>query len=336
MRNQTREIFNAFLQRQAELNGVADPSKKFAVTTPVEQALEALIQDSSEFLSRINIVPVTDQQGEKLGLGVGSTIASTTDTDNADRATQDPTNMDGVGYLCTQTNFDTHIKYALLDMWAKFPNFQTLWRDQVIKRIGLDRQMIGWNGASRAATSDRVANPLLQDVNKGWLQKARENAPARVMTEVVGASSVVNVGATGDYKNLDQLVFDAVGNLLDPWYADDTELVVVMGRALLADKYFPIIGTHGETPTENRALDMMLSAKRVGGLQAARVPNFPANSLAITRLDNLSIYYQEGSRRRTIVENAKRDRVEDYQSVNEAYVVEDHGGFCAVENITFV
>lgn len=336
MRNQTRQIFNAFLQRQAELNGIADPSKKFAVTTPVEQALESKIQDSSEFLSRINIVPVTEQQGEKLGLGVGSTIASTTDTDSADRATQDPTSLDGVGYLATQTNFDTHIKYALLDMWAKFPDFQTRWRDQVIKRIALDRQMIGWNGTSRAATSDRATNPLLQDVNKGWLQKARENAAARVMTEVVAASGVVNVGAGGDYANLDSLVFDAVNNLLDPWYTDDTELVVVMGRALLADKYFPIIETHGETPTENRALDMMLSAKRVGGLQAARVPNFPANSLAITRLDNLSIYYQEGSRRRTIVENAKRDRIEDYQSVNEAYVVEDHGGFCAVENITFV
>lgn len=336
MRNDTRQIFNAFLQRQAELNGISDPTKKFAVTAPVEQSLESLIQDNSEFLGRINVVPVTEQQGEKLGLGVGSTIAGTTDTTAADRATQDPTNMDGVGYLCTQTNFDTHIRYALLDMWAKFPDFQIKWRDTILKRIALDRQMIGWNGTSRAATSDRVANPLLQDVNIGWLQKARANAPARVMTEVVALSGAVNVGATGDYKNLDSLVFDAVQNLLDPWYRNDPEVVVVLGSGLLADKYFPIIQTHAETPTENRALDMMLSAVRVGGKQAVSVPNFPANAMAITRLDNLSIYYQEGSRRRTIVENAKRDRVEDYQSVNEAYVVEDHGGLCAVENITFV
>ena len=336
MRNDTRQIFNAFLQRQAELNGIADPTKKFAVTTPVEQTLESKIQDSSEFLSRINIVGVNEQQGEKLGLGVGSSIASTTDTDAQDRATQDPTNMDGVGYLCTQTNFDTHIGYSKMDMWAGFPDFQTRWRDAVLKRIAIDRQMIGWNGTSRAATSDRVANPLLQDVNIGWLQKMRDNAPARVLTEVVAASGQVTIGGAGDYKNLDQLVFDVINNLVDPWYRKDNELVVILGDELLADKYFPIIGTHAETPTENRALDMMISNVRVGGKQAVTVPNFPGNSLAVTRLDNLSIYYQKGSRRRTITENAKRDRVEDYQSVNEAYVVEDHGGMCAVENIVLL
>lgn len=333
MRNTTREIFNAFMQRQAELNGIGDPTKKFSVAPSVEQSLESKIQESSEFLSRINIVPVTEQQGEKLGLGIGSSIASTTDTSANDRQTQDPTDLDKVGYLATQTNFDTHITYAKLDMWAKFQDFQLKWRDAILKRIALDRQMIGWNGTSRAATSNRTTNPLLQDVNLGWLQKARVNSPERVLSEVVEASGKVTIGSSGDYKNLDALVFDAAGNMLDPWYVEDTELVVVMGRALLADKYFPIIGQHAETPTENRALDLMLSAKRVGGLQAVRVPNFPANALAITRLDNLSIYYQEGSRRRHIMENPKRDRIEDYQSVNEAYVIEDHGGFCAVENI---
>lgn len=332
MRNETRQALNAYLHRQAELNGIEDATQKFAVSTPIEQTLESKIQDTSEFLKRINIVPVTDQQGEKLGLGVGSTIAGTTDTDVQDRETQDPTNLDDNGYNCTKTNFDTHVKYALLDMWAKFPDFQTRMRDAIIKRIALDRQLVGWNGVSRAATSDRGANPLLQDVNIGWLEKARVNAPARVLQEVVALSGQVTIGGAGDYKNLDSLVFDSVGNLLEPWYVDDTELVVIMGRALLADKYFPLIESYGQ-PTESRALDMLISGKRVGGLSAVRVPNFPANALAVTRLDNLSIYYQEGSRRRHILDNPKRDRIEDYQSVNESYVIEDYGNFCAVENI---
>ncbi len=42
-------------------------------------------------------------------------------------------------------------------------------RNAIIKRQALDRIMIGFNGVSRAKTSDRSANPLLQDVNKGWL-----------------------------------------------------------------------------------------------------------------------------------------------------------------------
>ena len=55
--------------------------------------------------------------------------------------------------------------------------------------------------------------------------------------------------------------------------------------------------------------------------------------MLITRLDNLSIYWQAGTRRRSVIDNPKRDRVENYESVNEAYVVEDYDGACLVENI---
>lgn len=336
MRNETRVVYNAYLQRQAELNGIQDATKMFAVTNPVEQTLEDKIQESSGFLSRINVVGVTDQQGEKLGLSMGNTLASTTDTDIQDRATQDPTNMDGIGYLCTQTDFDSHVSYKKLDLWAKFKDFQIRMRNAITKRIALDRMMIGFNGTSRAATSDRGANPLLQDVNLGWIEKARVNAPARVLSEVVALSNQVTVGAAGDYKNLDALVYDAIGNLLPAWYHEDPEVVVVLGRNLQDDKYFPLIETHGGTPTEAQALDIMISNKRIGGKTAVAVPFFPANAMMITRLDNLSIYFQEGSRRRHIVENPKRNRIEDYQSVNESYVVEDHDGMCVVENIVIL
>ena len=61
----------------------------------------------------------------------------------------------------------------------------------------------------------------------------------------------------------------------------------------------------------------------------------PDNSILITRFDNLSIYEQENTRRRTIVDNAKRDRIETYESVNEAYVVEDYDYALLIENIQF-
>ena len=335
MRKDTREKFNRYVARQALLNGIPahDVSTKFTVDPTVEQVLEEKVQESSEFLKRVNITGVSEQEGEKLGLGIGSSIAGTTDTDAQDRQTQDPTSLDKDSYRCEQTNFDTHLKYSKMDAWAKFRDFQSRIRNVILRRIGIDRMIIGWNGTSRAVTSDRVANPLLQDVNKGWLQHARDKAVERVLSEVVAASGVVQVGTDGDYANLDAMVFDITGALLDPWYTEDTGLVCIMGRELLADKYFPMIESHAETPTEVRALDMIISGKRVGGLPAVRVPFFPARSLVVTRLDNLSVYWQEGTRRRTILDNAKRDRVEDYQSVNEAYVIEDLGGFCAVENI---
>jgi Phage major capsid protein, P2 family len=81
---------------------------------------------------------------------------------------------------------------------------------------------------------------------------------------------------------------------------------------------------------------MIVSQKRIGGLPAVSVPYFPANAMMVQRLDNLSIYWQEGARRRTIVDNAKRDRIENFESSNDAYVVEDFGAGCMVENITAV
>ena len=334
MRNNTRRLFDAYTAEVATLNGVGRVDVKFSVEPTVQQRLEDKIQESSEFLQKINIHGVTEQEGEKVGLGVSGPVASTTDTTKQDRQTSDISTLDGRRYRCEQTNSDTHITYTKLDAWAKFPDFQTRIRDAIIRRQALDRIMIGFNGVKRAPTSDRAANPMLQDVNKGWLQEMREQAPQRVMKEGKKDSGKIIVGgAGGDYANLDALVFDVVNHMIDPWYAEDPDLVVVCGRQLLADKYFPIVNQTNR-PTDALAVDMIISQKRIGNLPAVRVPYFPANGLLVTRLDNLSIYFQEGSRRRTIVDNAKRDRIENYESSNDDYVLEDLGCAALAENIT--
>lgn len=335
MRNQSRRLYNAYLDQVAKLNGVESAAEKFTVEPSVQQTLETKIQESSEFLGRINMVGVAEQMGDKIGLGVSGPIASTTNTTTTDRATRDVTVMDEQGYVCTQTNFDTHLTYAKIDAWAKFQDFQTRIRDAILRRQALDRIMVGFNGTSRQATSDFGTNQLLQDVNIGWLQKYRTHASDRVLAEVVAESGKVTVGATGDYKNLDALVFDAINNMIEPWYQEDGGLVAIMSRDLLADKYFPLINT-ANPPSEQAALDMVISQKRVGGVQAVRVPYMPAGKIFITSLENLSIYWQEGTRRRTVVDNAKRDRIENYESSNEAYVIEDYGYGCLVENIELV
>ncbi|MEA3379761.1 MAG: phage major capsid protein, P2 family [Pseudomonadota bacterium] len=332
MRNETRKLFNDFQNRLATLNGVESVGAKFTVEPSIQQTLETRMQESSEFLNSINVIGVNEQQGEKLGLGISGTIAGRTDTNQNDRQPTDPTDMEGSSYFCKQTNFDTALRYGKLDAWAKFQDFQTRIRDAILKRQALDRIMIGFNGKSAAAQSDRIANPLLQDVNIGWLQKMRDHAAERVMTEVVDASGKITIGTSGDYKNLDALVYDMVNTLINPWYQDDTELVVLTGRKLLSDKYFPLVNSD-LVPTEKTAADMMISQKRIGGLQAVRVPHFPANTIMVTRLDNLSLYWQEGSRRRNIIDNPKRDQIENYESSNDAYVVEDYGCAAVAENI---
>ncbi|PJH88507.1 MULTISPECIES: phage major capsid protein, P2 family [Pseudomonas] len=333
MRNDTRVLFNAYLQQLAQLHGVADVTTKFTADPSVAQTLETRIQESSAFLSAINIYGVSEQSGEKIGISIDGTIASTTDTTVKDREPRDPSGLDDRGYTCTQTNFDTSIRYQKLDQWAKFKDFQARIRDAIIKAQALNRIMIGWNGISRAATSNPTINKLLQDVNIGWLQKMREENPARVMTEVKDGSGKIEIGANKDFANIDALVVSMVNEFIEPWYQEDTELVVICGRQLLADKYFPIIN-QVQAPSEMLAADIVTSQKRLGNLPAVRVPHFPASGLMVTRLDNLSLYWQEGTRRRTVIDNAKRDRIENFESVNESYVIEDLGCAALAENIT--
>ncbi|MGO2439980.1 MAG: phage major capsid protein, P2 family [Serratia proteamaculans] len=343
MRKQTRFKFNAFLSRVAELNGVdtGDLDKKFSVEPSVTQTIMTRVQDSSTFLTRINILPVREMKGEKIGMDVTGTIASTTDTAGGDeRETADFATLDAEGYLCQQVNYDFHIRYNTLDLWARYQDFQTRLRDAIVKRQALDRIMIGFNGTHRAKTSNRIKFPLLQDIAPGWLQKYRENAPSRVMDKIVGedgsvVSDKIRVGTGGDYANLDALVMDATNNLIAPWYQEDPELVVICGRQLLADKYFPLVNQE-QPNSEAMAADLIISQKRIGNLPAVRVPYFPADALLITRMDNLSIYWQEDTQRRHMVENSKRDRIENYESINEDYVVEDYACGALVENITLL
>lgn len=345
MRNDTRLAYNAYLGQIASLNGVGDATVSFSVAPVVEQKLEEIIQKSSDFLSKISIVTVKQQEGAKVGLGVTRPIASRTLTNSATgvrRKPVDPTDTADKGrYFCAQTNSDVGIKYAKLDMWAHRPEFQTLIRDTIVKQQGRDRIMIGWNGVSRADTTDITANPLLQDVNLGWLYKIRTFAPDRVMSDggiTPDATKAVYVaigtpGTDVDYVNLDALVFDAT-ELLDEWHRDDTDLVVIVGRDLLQDKYANIINAAGDKATEMEARNRILTLpKQIGGKTAVVVPFFPATSLLITSLDNLAIYVQAESRRRQIKDAPEFDEIQDFQSVNEAYVVEDYGRCALVENI---
>ena len=332
MRNETRQHFNGYLGQQARLNSVDSAATKFNVAPTIQQKLEEKLQESSDFLGRINVVGVPELKGEKLGLGISGTIASRTDTSGTGtRKTQDATSMTGGGYECAKTDYDHHIRYATLDSWAKFKDFQARISAQVLQRCALDRITTGWNGVQAAANTNRTQNPLLQDVNIGWLEKIRTEADDRVLKDGAQAGKIV-VGAGGDYAHLDALVYDAFKTLLDPWFQEDPQLVAIVGRDLMHDKMFPLVEKN-DAPTERLAADIVVSQRRLGGLQAMTVPYFPAGKVLVTRLDNLSIYFQDGSRRRAVVDKPERDRIEFYESSNDAFVVEDYGLCALVEGI---
>lgn len=206
MNKETRQFFNQYLigvaqDNQVEAQGVI-LGQKFSVEPSVQQRLENQVQESSEFLKLINIIPVTEKQGEVLGLGVTGTIASTTDTSGGTaRQTQDIHQLTKNTYHCQKINYDSHIKYDSLDLWRKFPDFAKRIGLAKAERMALDRIMIGFNGEERADNSNRTNKPLLQDVGIGWLKKIQDKVPARCMTQV-GSTGKIEVGQVKPIKAL--------------------------------------------------------------------------------------------------------------------------------------
>ncbi|MFJ7315619.1 phage major capsid protein, P2 family [Pseudomonas sp. NPDC098747] len=330
MRNDTRLVFNAYLKQVALLNTITAATEKFNVTPSIQQKLEAAIKESSDFLKRINVIGVDEQEGEAIGLGVLSTIAGRTNTASNPRTPRDVSNLTKDSYSCKKTDFDTAIPYKLLDAWAKFPEFQAMLSAAITQAQALDRIMIGFNGTSVAANTDRDANPLLEDVNIGWLQKYRLNAPERVMSSG-SAPGKITIGATGDYKTLDGLVYDAI-QLLDPWHRRRPDLVVLVDRDLLHAKFLANI--EGASDNENElAAARIIANATLGGRPIVDAPFFIERGIMITALSNLSIYWQTGARRRHIKDQPEWDRIADFQSSNESYVIEDYGLGALIENI---
>ncbi|GLV28505.1 phage capsid protein [Sphingobium sp. TomTYG75] len=343
MRRETRLAFNAYLGQIARLNGVELATESFSVAPTVQQTLSQLIQQSSAFLQKISFETVPNQEGQKVGVGVTRPLAGRVNTRGGTRrAPTDPTDTsDGGNYRCEQTFYDHAISWERLDAWRHKPEFQTLVRDVIVQRQALDRITIGFHGTSVAATTDLVANPRLQDVNKGWLHKIRQYAPERVLDDgaLTAAGKAIYVADTDDatkrdYVNLDALVKDAAAGLLDEWHQEADDLVVMIGRDLVHDKQMPIVNKAGNTPTEQLARDIILrGANQVGGYYAERVPDFPTATLLITSYKNLAIYEQEESRRRYVKDEPELTQIANYESVNEAFVVEDYGKCALVENI---
>ncbi|RUT39772.1 phage major capsid protein, P2 family [Pseudomonas sp. PAMC 29040] len=318
----------------AETYGVERASKMFSVEPSVAQELNDAITAKADFLERINVVPVSEIKGEKVFIGVNGPVTGRTNTKTKDREAKDASALENTLYELADTQSDVGLPYAKIDAWAKFPDFKDRYSAAVQKRIAQDRIVIGFHGTSAAIQTDLAANPKLQDVNKGWLQQLREQAPQQVLKEGAVAGKVT-LGVDGDYANLDALVHDTK-QMVDEILREDGDLVAIIGTDLLAADKAKLYTKQGDTPTEKERIENAQVIATYGGLPAFSVPNFPVNAVLVTSWDNLSIYFQDSSWRKQTVDNPKRSRVEDYNSRNEGYVIEQLEKIALTENVELV
>lgn len=319
------------LQRTvAEAYHVDDAARTFAVQPTHAQELNDQITERVDFLGRINVIPVSEIKGEKVMLGLSGPATSRTDTNARDREPRHLLDLKNNTYELAHTETDVALSFATIDAWAKFPDFVDRYLTAVQKRIALDRILVGWSGTHAAVQTDPAKYPQLEDVNKGWLQIAREQIPEQVLKSEDPAKKIT-LGPGGDYANLDALVHD-VKQMIDPVMRDEGDLVAIIGSDLLAYDKGKLYAAQGQTPTEKERIEEAQVIATYGGLPSFLVPFFPVKGIMVTSWDNLSIYFQDTSWRRHLLENPKRSRVEDYNGRNEGYVIEQLGKFAALES----
>lgn len=311
-------------------------SNGYTIAPAAVQIMYDEIAQNTELLKKINLRPKTEKVGEVIGLSSGL-IGSNTDTTGAGKERQPKPihNLSGRKYSLEKTNFDAALRYDEIDQWAHLTDFPKHVNKKIAESIALSLVTIGMNGTSRADDSDASANTMLQDVAKGWLQKMREENKARCIgTAGTSVTSVPHGPGATNYKNLDAVVTDAL-NIMDERFADRSDFVVLTSRRTVGDKYLRIVNKSGDTATEIEAGGRLNKERTLGGLPVMYVPNMPQNTLLITPLSNLSIYYQISGERRLIVDNPRKDQLESLQSKNIDFIVEEYGAAVLIENLKY-
>lgn len=330
MKNETRELFNSMCKNIAKTYGIQDVTKLFSATPSIEQKLMDKIVESNGFLQKINIVAVDDLQGEKIFGSVTGIVGKRTNTTDKDRQTKGPLNLDTNGYKCEKTEYDVHINYAQIDAWARYPDLYKRFVGYTRKAISLARIRTGFYGLSAETETDGDTNPNGEDLNIGWIQKLRDFNEGTQVFDEGETDGEIRIGGSGDYANLDAFVH-GVTELIDDKHREGGDLVAIVGRDLMSMDKSQLYTGQGSTPTEKERIEAAAVTRTYGGLPSYSIPFFPSRGLMVTSWNNLSIYYQKSAVRQKIEENAKRDRIEHYNTINEAYVVEDEEKAATVE-----
>lgn len=276
----------------------------------------------NEFFNLINIIKATNPTGETIGLKLP--IASTTDTDKKDREPNASYLQPTKQYHCKQINVDGYIPYSKLDALAGTidKDFALIYEELLDTEIISSLLLAGFNGRKRAETSDPTNNPLAQDAAEGWLGKIANHAKAQVIT---GAT----VGADRQYKSINALIKAGLEKIPNPIKARG-DLIAICGRDVLLDSNIEI---KYSDLTQNQAEKITVLNQLLGGLRAVNIPYFPANSILITRFDNISFYLQRGTVRTFKTENPSLDRLELYNSMCVDFIIEDYQSCALIENI---
>lgn len=321
--------FNAKVK---ESYGTENPEKQFSITPPMETKLRKALLESSEFLRMINTSLVDQISGQVVKVGnysiaTGRKAGARFVTENG---------VDGFKYELKETDSCAAVTWSTLSNWANSGTsgeFMKKMSENATERFALDMLRVGFNGVSIATDTNPETNPLGEDINKGWHQIVKENAPDQIMTDNI----YFNVNAVpdengeykdGEYKTLDAIVTEMKNTLIHPALRNDPRLVVLVGADLIATAQTSMMNK-ADKPTEKVAAQQM--DKNIGGMRAYIPPFFPGKRIVVTMLSNLHIYTQQGTQHRKAKDEEDRKQFEQTYLRYEGYAIEEFEAYAAVD-----
>ncbi|MDO6706152.1 phage major capsid protein, P2 family [Photobacterium sp. 1_MG-2023] len=320
------QFLHEFCNATVESAGAAAGTRMFNITPPMETKLRQAIMQSDAFLGMIALLPVQQIKGQVIDVGNDGLS-----TGRAEGRFSVEVGQSGNTYELTKTDSGAHILWETMTQWANSGSkgdWLKMMKNAISRRFALDMLRVGFNGTSIAAITDPVANPLGQDVNKGWLTIVKEKKAGQVLA----AAILDPTGAAADsYKNLDSLTQDLINTTIAPEHRQDPDLVVIVGSDLVAAEQHRLLEA-ADTPTEHKAAQQL--AKTIAGKKAYTPPFFPPKMIWVTNLKNLQILTQEGTQWRKQENNEDRLRFENNHIRMEGYAVGNLNKFAAIEEVT--
>lgn len=318
-----QKYLEQYAATQAQVFGIKDPSKSFAITGPKESELRAKLLESDAFLKLITTADVDQIQGQVVAIGLNKLH---TGRKKGGRHTT-ATGMDGHEFALKETDSCAVVTWDTLSVWANSGNanqFMRLMNNNSTKNFALDMLRVGFNGISCAETTDPEKNPNGEDVNKGWQQLVTEDAPEQIITQDIYLD---NEGG-GDYKTLDAMASDLINTKIHPALRNHPDLVVLVGADLMSYEQARLYD-EATTPTEKRRAQQLPHS--IAGRPAMVPPFMPGKRMIVTTLANLHIYTQRNTRHRKSEHVEDRKQHESSYLRWEGYAVGEYEGYASID-----
>ena len=334
----TREAIAAtqqFTLDQAEMHSLTpeaiDAGARFTLAPDSERNWLTAVQNSNEFLSKLDVDTCDAQVVENLYSEEMGLVSGRTDTNEKDRPTTDLAGLMGISYTAVKTQHDTHITFDEYNRWARRnrAKFQAYIAEKRAASKSNDMMKIAWHGKEVAKTTDKAKNPLGQDVNIGFIERVRKHYPQNIID---GTEEGITIGKGGTYESLDQAVI-AMKAMIPKELQNGLELYA--SDEFFVDRDMKMVEKVTVTEAGDKSLQKVFTTV-AGGIHAETPPFFPDNTLILTSPKNLAIRTQEGSVRVGMKKNHARSREEFYNEANEFYAVKDYRKIVILTNVKLV